>query len=124
MSVDENLVWHTVRHDLAALRSVARASWNAVAAGLDGSSGTSLLLMLGRYVILPMERNMATASQKILQIARRERIVRPRDVEAWGIARESLLRLYRRGVLTRTARGLYILADAAVTENHSLAVAA
>src|SRR5579864_2851181 len=67
---------------------------------------------------------MATASQRILQNARRQHIVRPRDVEAQGIAREHLLRLYRRGVLTRTARGVYILADAAVTENHSLAVAA
>lgn len=31
--VDENLIWHTVRHDLAALRSVA-------AIGLERLSGT------------------------------------------------------------------------------------
>lgn len=54
----------------------------------------------------------------------RKRIIRPRDVEARGIARENLLRLHRRGVLTRTTRGVYILGKAGVTEHHTLAVAA
>src|SRR5260370_60400 len=67
---------------------------------------------------------MASAQQKRLQRARRHRIVRPRDVEAHGIARENLLRLYRRGVLTRAARGVYILAEGRVTEHHTLAIAA
>ncbi len=67
---------------------------------------------------------MASAQQKILQMARRHRIVRPRDVEAHGIARENLLRLYRRGLLTRAARGVYILAEGRVTEHHTLAIAA
>lgn len=67
---------------------------------------------------------MPTAAEKILQIARRQRIVRPKDVEARGIARENLLRLYRSGLLTRTARGVYVLAGAPVTEHHGLAVAA
>ena len=57
-------------------------------------------------------------------MARRHKIVRPKDVEARGSARENLLRLYRRGVLTRTARGVYVLTEAPVTEHHSLAVAA
>lgn len=48
-------------------------------------------------------------------------MVRPRDVEAAGIPREYLLRLMRRGVLERSGRGLYRLADAPVTEHHSLA---
>ena len=43
------------------------------------------------------------------------------DVEAIGIPREYLLRLLRRGVLARSGRGLYRLADAPVTEHHSLA---
>jgi len=67
---------------------------------------------------------MPTAAQKILQIAHRQRIVRPKDIEAHGIARENLLRLYRSGLLTRTARGVYVLAGAPVTEYHGLAVAA
>src|SRR5260370_23511083 len=83
-----------------------------------------MLQNLGKCAKLPMDSNMRSASQRILQIAHRQRIVRPKDVEAHGIARESLLRLYRRGVLTRTARGVYVLAEAPVTEHHSLAVAA
>lgn len=42
-------------------------------------------------------------------------------MEAAGIPREYLLRLMRRGVLERSGRGLYRLADAPVTEHHSLA---
>ena len=57
-------------------------------------------------------------------MASKQPLVRPRDVEARGIARESLLRLYRRGLLVRPARGVYALAESPVTEHHSLAVAA
>jgi predicted transcriptional regulator of viral defense system len=65
-----------------------------------------------------------TATQRILDLAAHRPIVRARDVEARGIARESLLRLYRRGLLLRPARGIYALAETPVTEHHSLAVAA
>lgn len=54
-------------------------------------------------------------------LVRRLGVVRPRDVEAAGIPREYLLRLMRRGVVERLGRGLYRLADAPVTEHHSLA---
>jgi len=64
------------------------------------------------------------ATQRILSLAARQPLVRPRDVEALGIAREFLLRLYRQGILVRPARGVYALADSSVTEHHSLAVAA
>ncbi len=65
-----------------------------------------------------------TAAQHILTLAKRHGVVRSRDVEAAGIAREQLLRLYRKGVLERIARGTYVLAEAPVTEYHGLAVAA
>jgi predicted transcriptional regulator of viral defense system len=72
-----------------------------------------------------MERNMAqTAADRILELAALQSLVRPRDVEARGMARESLLRLYRQGVLVRPARGVYALAESSVTEHHSLAVTA
>jgi predicted transcriptional regulator of viral defense system len=72
-----------------------------------------------------MERNMAqTAADRILELAALQPLVRPRDVEARGMARKSLLRLYRQGILVRPARGVYALADSSVTEHHSLAVAA
>lgn len=47
--------------------------------------------------------------QKILNIAKKIGLVRPRDVEAVGIQREYLLRLYRSGELVRVGRGLYAL---------------
>ena len=65
-----------------------------------------------------------TSAQRILALAKRQPLVRPRDVEARGIARESLLRLFRQGLLVRQARGVYALPDSPVTEHHSLAIAA
>lgn len=65
-----------------------------------------------------------TGAQRVLALAKRQPLVRPRDVEAHGIARESLLRLYRQGLLVRQARGVYALPESPVTEHHSLAIAA
>lgn len=65
-----------------------------------------------------------TGTERVLELAAHQPLVRPRDVEARGIARESLLRLYRQGLLVRAARGVYALADAPASEHHSLAVAA
>ncbi len=64
------------------------------------------------------------ASERILDLAAHQPLVRPRDVEALGIAREFLLRQYRRGLLVRRARGVYALPQTPVTEHHSLAMAA
>ena len=65
-----------------------------------------------------------TGAQRILELAAHQPLIRPRDVEAHGIARESLLRLYRQGFLVRAARGVYALVDSPSSEHHSLAVAA
>lgn len=67
---------------------------------------------------------MKTGTQRILELAAHQPLVRPRDVEAYGIARESLLRLYRQGFLVRAARGVYTLAETPSSEHHSLAVVA
>jgi predicted transcriptional regulator of viral defense system len=61
---------------------------------------------------------------RVLAIARQQRIIRPRDVEAIGVPREYLLRLMRQGVIRRTGRGVYEVSDAKPTEHHSLAVVA
>lgn len=61
---------------------------------------------------------------RITALAKLHGVLRPRDIEAEGIPREYLLRLLRRGVFERTGRGLYRLADAPITEHHSLAVVA
>jgi len=59
--------------------------------------------------------------QRILEMARQMGLIRPRDVEAEGIHREYLLRLYRSGELVRVARGLYALPGAQSSESVSLA---
>ena len=59
--------------------------------------------------------------ERAIQYVRQNGIVRPRDIEAIGIPREYLLRLYRQGRLNRTGRGIYTLPDASVTERHSYA---
>src|SRR5215469_16317494 len=59
--------------------------------------------------------------QRIMHYVGQHGIIRPRDIEAIGLPREYLLRLYRRGQIVRSGRGLYSLPNAAITERHSYA---
>lgn len=61
---------------------------------------------------------------QILALAQAKGVLRPRDLVGLGIHPRNLSDLHRRGVLERTGRGLYTLADGDWTENHSLAEAA
>jgi predicted transcriptional regulator of viral defense system len=61
-----------------------------------------------------------TKSQKVLDLARRHGVLRPRDLAAQGIPREYLIRLHRQGLLDRPARGIYVLTDAEPSEHQSL----
>jgi predicted transcriptional regulator of viral defense system len=47
--------------------------------------------------------------------------MRPRDLDGIGVERKHLAELVNEGVLVRSGRGLYVLADADVTEHHTLA---
>lgn len=47
-------------------------------------------------------------------------MIRPRDLDAFGIPREYLRRLCDKGVLERQTRGIYTLRDAELTQHHSL----
>ena len=60
-------------------------------------------------------------SDRVLALARKFPIVRPRDVEGIGVPREYLLRLHRAGQLERIGRGLYRLPNSPVTERHNFA---
>lgn len=65
-----------------------------------------------------------TNSEKILALAKKTTILRPRDLAALGISRATLSRLVERGVLERVGRGLYTPTSAEVSEFHALAEAA
>ena len=62
-------------------------------------------------------------TDKIIELARITGVIRPRDLDAYGIPREYLRRLCNKGVLERRSRGIYALADADLTEHHSLVLA-
>ena len=57
---------------------------------------------------------------EIFVLAEKQASIRPRDVEAIGIPREYLLRLWRKGQLERIERGMYSLPDAPVSEHRTL----
>lgn len=62
----------------------------------------------------------SSQTERALALAREVGVLRPRDLKEQGIPPEYLHRLYRRGLLERSARGLYRLPDAELTEHHSL----
>ena len=62
--------------------------------------------------------------EKVLKLTRKLGVLRPRDLKASGVPRNYLKQLVERGELLKTGRGLYVRADAPMTENHSLAEAA
>ena len=64
-----------------------------------------------------------TPDNKVIQHVRRAGVLRPRELDAFGVPRVYLQRLCQRGILERVGRGLYVLADADVTEHHSFAAA-
>ncbi len=61
--------------------------------------------------------------EQILRLVRRRGISRFRDLALSGVHPEDLRRLCAKGHLVRSGRGLYVAADAAPTENRTLAEA-
>jgi len=62
--------------------------------------------------------------EKIIRLLRRSGVLRSRELAEHDIPRQYLSILQERGMIQRSGRGLYILADANVTEQHSIAEAA
>lgn len=58
--------------------------------------------------------------EQVLALLRRMGVLRPRDLARQGIPRVYLRRLYAEGVLDNPERGLYVLANAAISEHQSL----
>jgi predicted transcriptional regulator of viral defense system len=65
----------------------------------------------------------STHAQRILELLASQGMLRPRDLDAAGIARQQLSRLVAQGDVLRVARGIYIAADADLSAHHSLAEA-
>lgn len=61
-----------------------------------------------------------TTTRKVLQLIQDRGILRARDLEAQGISPTHLQRLYERGLLQRSGRGVYLPADAPLSETTSL----
>jgi predicted transcriptional regulator of viral defense system len=69
---------------------------------------------------VPLIEPLAT----IAELTRAAGVLRPRDLDAHGIARQYLRLAQEQGLVIRTGRGLYTTADAAITEFHTFAEAA
>jgi len=65
----------------------------------------------------------ADITNKIIRIVKKLGIVRPRDMDEYGMHRKYIQRLYNQGMLTRIGRGLYTLPDVEPSENRSIAEA-
>jgi predicted transcriptional regulator of viral defense system len=65
----------------------------------------------------------ASKADKVLKLLGNAGIVRASDLKEHGVPREYLPRLHRRGLVERIGRGLYVLRDAEITENRSIAEA-
>jgi predicted transcriptional regulator of viral defense system len=63
------------------------------------------------------------AARRVLALAKRQRSLRPRDLETVGASRETLRRLEIAGELERRGRGLYVLTGAEFSEHEMLALA-
>ncbi|MFH1701305.1 MAG: type IV toxin-antitoxin system AbiEi family antitoxin domain-containing protein [Candidatus Zixiibacteriota bacterium] len=61
--------------------------------------------------------------KKIIQIVKQLGIVRPRDMDEYGIHRKYIHMLYNQGVLNRIGRSLYTLSETEPSENRSIAEA-
>jgi predicted transcriptional regulator of viral defense system len=65
-----------------------------------------------------------SAREKILRLARRQGVLRARDLQTQGYSREILRRLVAEGRLIQRSRGIYLPVDAPLSEQETLAAAA
>ena len=60
---------------------------------------------------------------RIIQVAGRLGVIRPKDMDEYGIHRKYVHMLHRRGILNRVGHGLYVLAESKPSENRTIAEA-
>jgi predicted transcriptional regulator of viral defense system len=67
---------------------------------------------------------MVSPENKVLKLLKRQGVLRSRDLAQHGVPREYLRILQEKGKIQRSGRGIYMLADSDVTQQHSVAEAA
>ncbi len=60
---------------------------------------------------------------RIIQVVGRLGVIRPKDLDEYGIHRKYVHMLHRLGILNRVGRGLYVLAESKPSENRTIAEA-
>jgi predicted transcriptional regulator of viral defense system len=80
-------------------------------------------MKMSRHIVTNPEID-DSAKSRLLDLARKAGILRPRDLDAAGIPREHLRRLLAAGLIERPGRGIYVAAGQKPSPNHSLAQAA
>src|SRR6185436_1501336 len=66
----------------------------------------------------------ASAEQKVLDLARKGGILRPRDLQAKGLPKDYLWRLHKQGKLEKVGRGMYAMPGATLSEHQTVVQAA
>jgi len=59
-------------------------------------------------------------TEHIIAILKQKSVLRPRDLDAYQIPRRYLSRLHQRGLLVRSARGIYTAANAELSEKQTI----
>ena len=65
-----------------------------------------------------------SAEKKVLDLARKGRIVRPRDLQTKGLPKDYLWRLHKQGKLEKVGRGMYAMPGATLSEHQTVVQAA
>ena len=82
-----------------------------------------MILFAGIYLFMPTKRiahQTRSPRERLRRVTRHLSVIRPRDLASAGLSRAALRRLEHEGVVVRRARGLYVLADAKVSEHDTL----
>src|SRR2546430_13588460 len=65
-----------------------------------------------------------SVEQKVLDLAAREGVLRPRDLQRKGLPTDYLWRLHQQDKLEKVGRGMYAIPGAALTEHQTITQAA
>ena len=68
-----------------------------------------------------MKDSKKGVTEQVMSLLNQEGILRPRDLDAHQIPRRYLSRLFQRGLLVRSSRGIYTSTNAELSENQTIA---